>query len=327
MRPIRPDGRPLDAEFFVEPFEGRLSFVIESRGGPKVGLKSRNPDYAPALELCLRRMKGIGLIVDDAFVDSTYTEKHAVPRADCRLLMEDFPLPLELEAVESVRELRLALTSAQGGAGLPGGRQPNKSGAFKRARLVFRSAHLDWTARSLEHLLAVGPPDEEWLDHGPEVEAAPVVDPTNPEPPAWDQLDRRCQAISRAEQSFLRGQLFGSRDHATCGICGRDFPVQLLITAHIKPRALCNHEERLDGQNIVMPACLLGCDALYERGLCAVDARGIVQVHVPDHAGDALTRYLETLSGKPSAAWTSGSAAYFAWHYRTRFRGVTASSW
>jgi len=312
MRPVDEAGRPLDAEFRVESYGDLHSFVIESRGGPKSGPKSRNPDYAPALMLCLARMKSLGLVINDAFVDSSYTQKHSIPIEDCRLLMDDFPLPIELAHVQDIEQLRLALTSAQGGAGLPDGRQPNRSGAFKRARLVFAPSTPALSLSQLEQALAAGSA----VSHETQESVAAGV------PSISGPLDRRTYSVSRAEQGFLRDRLFGKQTDAQCAICGRTLPVELLITAHIKPRSHCEPQERLDWRNVVMPACLLGCDALYERGLCSVDSAGHVRVHADPTLGDAAVGYLRSIAGRRCLAWAPASVSYFEWHYRSRFRGV-----
>jgi len=54
---------------------------------------------------------------------------------------------------------------------------------------------------------------------------------------------------------------------SSCSLCGQLLPVELLVAAHIKPRSECSRRERLDFENIVFGVCVLGCDALYEKGL------------------------------------------------------------
>ena len=87
-------------------------------------------------------------------------------------------------------------------------------------------------------------------------------------------LDREHNAKGRVEQGFLRRMLFGDMEEAECSICRRKWPLSLLVAAHIKPRRDCTRRERLDAKNIVISVCLLGCDALYERGLIAVGIWG-----------------------------------------------------
>ena len=46
-------------------------------------------------------------------------------------------------------------------------------------------------------------------------------------------------------------------------------PAELLVAAHIKPRNLCTEIERLDA-HVATLMCVLGCDALFERGYLRV---------------------------------------------------------
>jgi len=78
-------------------------------------------------------------------------------------------------------------------------------------------------------------------------------------------LDSEAKVQVRNEQAYLRKYLFHDKTISTCAICGRELPVGLLVTAHLKKRAECTYEEKLD-LNIVVPMCRLGCDALYEGG-------------------------------------------------------------
>ena len=87
-------------------------------------------------------------------------------------------------------------------------------------------------------------------------------------------LDREHSVLGRVEQSYLRHVLFNGAEHAACSMCGRRLPLGLRIAAHIKPRSECSHAERLDAENIVFGLCLLGFDALYERGLISVGDGG-----------------------------------------------------
>lgn len=90
-------------------------------------------------------------------------------------------------------------------------------------------------------------------------EAVKGFDPTKP-------LDLESRGKARTEQNFLRKYLFGNKKTCKCGICGESYPVSFLVAAHIKKRAHCTDEEKLDYKNIVMPMCKFGCDDLYEKG-------------------------------------------------------------
>ncbi|MEI8411460.1 MULTISPECIES: hypothetical protein [unclassified Kribbella] len=124
----------------------------------------------------------------------------------------------------------------------------------------------------------------------------------------------------RREQRFLRGVIgIGTGDPNRlhqCGICGRSFPEQLLAAAHVKPRRECTDEERRDLFNVAMPACTLGCDALYEHGYLAVSARG--ELLCDETASVDLSRY----DGLIAPAWTLPREPYFAWHRVHSFLGA-----
>jgi hypothetical protein len=115
--------------------------------------------------------------------------------------------------------------------------------------------------------------------------------------------------------------LLGDADEADCSLCGQRLPVSLLVAAHIKPRSECSRRERLDAANVVFAICVLGCDALYERGLIAVGQRG--RIHVASVIESRIVKKL--LGGRYShrkcSAWNEINAKYFEWHLTRRFQG------
>jgi len=108
-------------------------------------------------------------------------------------------------------------------------------------------------------------------------------------------LDREHTALGRVEQSYLRHVLFDRAEQATCSLCGRRLPIALLVAAHVKPWSECSQSERFDVKNIVFGLCLLGCDALYERGLVSVGEVGriIISAAQSSRAVNAELRSLE----------------------------------
>lgn len=78
-------------------------------------------------------------------------------------------------------------------------------------------------------------------------------------------------AAYRKEHEDLKRLLFGNRLSMNCAVCGREFPRQFLITAHLKRRSVCSRKERVDPA-VVLPMCTFGCDALYERGYLSMDS-------------------------------------------------------
>ena len=126
------------------------------------------------------------------------------------------------------------------------------------------------------------------------------------------ELDDRRHVVTRKEQAFLRKYLFRGRDYGTCFLCRKELPVELLVTAHIKRRADCSEEERRDLRNIV-PMCLLGCDALFERGyLAVVDGKIDVRPHVVGN-GSGLSAILGELRGRQISV-EAERRKYFDYH-------------
>jgi hypothetical protein len=144
----------------------------------------------------------------------------------------------------------------------------------------------------------------------------PGNESTNPTPLA----SYRPVCRSRVEQSYLRQILFRGEDIAMCSLCGRQLPIGLLVAAHIKPRSDCSRRERLDAGNIVFSACLLGCDALYERGLIAVDSGGRVLTSDAQRMS-TLNTVLTIFQRRFCGAWNATTAEYFRWHMTRRFQG------
>jgi len=133
-------------------------------------------------------------------------------------------------------------------------------------------------------------------------------------------LDRSVAGTARREQSLLRGALgLYSAADADCALCGRSLPTELLVAAHIKPRSLCSREERVDVRHVGMAACLMGCDALFEKGLVAVDDAGLL-LHAPGlERTDAVHTYVSNMPTRLPVTWLEGRREYFRWHRQHRF--------
>jgi predicted restriction endonuclease len=131
-----------------------------------------------------------------------------------------------------------------------------------------------------------------------------------------ESTEREVQSTARIEQAYLRKQLFPNRT-AQCAICGKTYPKDVMVAAHIKRRAACSRDEKLDAANIVMPVCKMGCDELYERGYIAVDESGtIITGSAPT---SDLSDYLGKVDGNTCTAHSVESAKYFDWHHKSRF--------
>lgn len=136
-------------------------------------------------------------------------------------------------------------------------------------------------------------------------------------------VDRTAQAQQRREQGHLKNVLIPSTT-ATCDLCGALLPRQFLIAAHIKKRAVCSFEEKIDIPNIAMAACVFGCDHLYERGYITVAEDGTLRVTDALHeAGEVVGDRLDALHGRRFGRDYAPRAKYFAWHRSNTFRGRT----
>jgi hypothetical protein len=132
------------------------------------------------------------------------------------------------------------------------------------------------------------------------------------EPAVEQPLDKIRQGTVRTEQAFLRSVHFHSKT-ALCGICGKEYPVNFLVAAHIKKRADCTEEERRDYQHITMPMCKFGCDDLYEKGYIFVD-EGRVVLSKNKYVTSAIQAYIKEIIGNNCPYWSPKTEKYFQWH-------------
>lgn len=146
----------------------------------------------------------------------------------------------------------------------------------------------------------------------PEVTLEEYRDAVNNYNPMGD-LDIKSKGNKRKEQPFLRRQLFKNKKVAHCGICKKEYPVDLLVAAHIKKRAFCSREEKLDFENIVMPMCKFGCDDLYEKAYIVVCNGKIVRNHKKLFTSDLLER-VALIENNECTFWNNNTREYFEWH-------------
>lgn len=122
--------------------------------------------------------------------------------------------------------------------------------------------------------------------------------------------DETKEQKTRKEQHILQEWLFRDKTHETCAICGQEFSVKTLVTAHKKPRSDCNDAERLDPY-IVMPICLMGCDYLYENMYIYIDGIKIKRGLTLSNAS-AESRVIDDLVGRQvEPKWLLGNQSYF----------------
>ena len=117
----------------------------------------------------------------------------------------------------------------------------------------------------------------------------------------------------RKEQSFLRKYLFKDETSCSCGICGRTFPVDMLVTAHIKKRSECSLEEKMDFENIVMPMCKFGCDDLYEKGYIYVKDGQVKLNHKKWSTADMSAEFVK-VEGRVCEYYNENTKLYFEAH-------------
>ncbi|MFI7673244.1 hypothetical protein [Actinophytocola sp. NPDC049390] len=140
--------------------------------------------------------------------------------------------------------------------------------------------------------------------------------------PSVDATDAVAEVKIRKEQARLRTLLAGGRDVAPCALCGDEYPIEFLVAAHVKRRAVCTDGERHDLHNVAMLACSFGCDILYETGWITVDSTGRVRTAPLDGVPEAFRDRTAALTGRPCRAHHADSEPYFAWHRTSIFRGA-----
>lgn len=133
-----------------------------------------------------------------------------------------------------------------------------------------------------------------------------------------DSLDREAKTKIRVEQGFLRDKLFRNKKTDTCGICGRLFPIEFLVAAHIKKRSLCNDDEKLDYKNIVMPMCKFGCDDLYEKGYITVISGNVI-INKKFKVTEEMKKYLADIENRLCMYWNNSTQRYFEWHQQHHY--------
>ncbi|PCJ26590.1 MAG: hypothetical protein COA97_05820 [Flavobacteriales bacterium] len=126
-------------------------------------------------------------------------------------------------------------------------------------------------------------------------------------------LERLTVTRQRTEQHILRAYLLKNKKSGSCAICDKDYPIQFLATAHIKKRKNCSDDEKKD-LNVVMPACHLGCDKIYEEGYIYVD-KGLIHSNLyGKETTDPLKKYIADLEDKTCNYFNEETANYFKHH-------------
>lgn len=326
MQVIDSAGRLLNANYSIEPAPPCVDLIMYSRSGRSGASSGRNADYNPALTLLLERLGVLKATLLDAWVDSGRTRELEIPESKRKIIDS----PVDLGAIDDMNSLRILMGRAQAEIAQASGAE---KGGNRTKRIRIRldvPGYASDEARDLADFLAlpaaaVGPLNALTGELASTRGAGPRSEGDASLLTELDgDLDRLIQARQRREQSLLRASLFGSRAEAECDMCGREFPVGLLVAAHIKQRSQCESHERLDLVNIVMAACRFGCDELFERGYVTVGADGTVLLSESVRFADQVMAYVhQHLVGKVFRRSMSGRESYFAWHRTNRFRITT----
>lgn len=127
--------------------------------------------------------------------------------------------------------------------------------------------------------------------------------------------DKQIRGTFRREQRALRQHLIGNSKSGECGVCGRSLSSNLLVASHIKPRNVCTEKERID-PSVVMLACVLGCDSLFDKGFIYINHSGIIKVSSKSDGYPDLSEFVSAIDGQVAKAFSENSRDYFAWHER-----------
>ena len=126
-------------------------------------------------------------------------------------------------------------------------------------------------------------------------------------------LERETVTRQRTEQHILRTYLLKNKKSGICAICDKDYPIKFLATAHIKKRKDCTDYEKRD-LNVVMPACHLGCDKIYEEGYIIID-EGLIHSNIENkETTEPLIKYITDLEEKKCNYFKEETAHYFKHH-------------
>ena len=128
-----------------------------------------------------------------------------------------------------------------------------------------------------------------------------------------ESLDTETKGSGRKEQRKLRELHLKNRKTGTCSICGSELPSNLLVAAHIKKRSKCTLDEKKDLANVATPMCVLGCDALFEKGYIGVNEGKVASIK-PAQTNHAKS-HVSILDGESCRDWTEENQKYYEWHW------------
>ena len=114
----------------------------------------------------------------------------------------------------------------------------------------------------------------------------------------------------RNEQPLLREWIL-NKNETTCAICHKKIPNELIRAGHIIKRSQINNEDIRKQLDIVMPLCILGCDALYENEFLIVDKEGIIKINTDREISEAFKNYLKEYEGKKCLSFNENTKNFF----------------
>jgi len=115
---------------------------------------------------------------------------------------------------------------------------------------------------------------------------------------------------ARKDQANLKALLFKKESEVQCALCHRILPITMLWVSHIKPRSDCSISERTD-RNVVMPACKLGCDDLFEKRYLLVANDGKIYINNEKLINKSLRTFMNQYEGKKCKSFNELTSKYF----------------
>ena len=156
-KPLDLFGTPLDATFTLEDVDGVPTAVyFASAGGGASSRVARSTDYVAGVDVVLARMRDLGIVIEDAYVDSTRVSTLSL--ADRRLSPHAIAgYPIHLHDVEDLTALRRALLRSMARVGQPVG--TTSGGNSRKAMRLVISGVSSHAPRELADTLAGLPPE------------------------------------------------------------------------------------------------------------------------------------------------------------------------
>jgi hypothetical protein len=208
------DGLPpreLNAEFDLTFQSDQIHIVVHARGGSNASSNQSNPDYENLVQAILERLKiARGTLAEVLLASKTVSN---LPRSQRSLSLDSFLLPLALETVRDIRELRLSIRRAVRSAHSVS-EVATHGNATKRIELVASSS---WTVSEIVALLESG-----------QVGFNPPEDAIEPESVGFleGRLVPRTHLVRERNPSLVASAKLAFRERfgrLHCEACGFDF--------------------------------------------------------------------------------------------------------